>query len=215
MHIEGAIFDMDGTLLESMHIWNSASSLYLESRGICPPADLRSQIRNLSLEQGARYFQEHFGLRDSVQAIMDGVNSVIESAYRDSIQPKPGARAFLEKLRARGLPLCIATATDRHLVEMVLTRTGLRPFFGEIFTCGDVGAGKDQPLIFQRALDFLGTVRERTWVFEDALYAARTAKSAGFPVAALRDPFEPEQEKLRVLADLYAASLEEMGALLD
>ncbi len=213
MEIEGAIFDMDGTLLDSMPAWDRVGADYLESRGVQPPPDLRAHTRNLSLAQGADYFKSRFGLPESRAEIMAGMDKVIERAYRSSIGPKAGAAALLETLQARGVRVCLATATDRYLVELALTRCGLRDYFAEIFTCGQVGSGKDQPLIFHKALAFLGTEKAKTWVFEDALYAVRTAKAAGFPVAALRDGSEPGQEQLRQLADLYCEDLHAMRAL--
>jgi HAD superfamily hydrolase (TIGR01509 family) len=95
------------------------------------------------------------------------------------------------------------------LVEAGLDRCGVLSCFGEIFTCNEVGHGKDEPDIFEAALRFLGTRREETLVFDDALYAVRTAKEAEFPVAAVYDSHEKEQDKVRLLADIYL-KLEEM-----
>jgi HAD superfamily hydrolase (TIGR01509 family) len=145
----------------------------------------------------------------SIDEIMDGVNAMLERYYRFEVPLKPGVAELLERLRQDGVKLCIATATDRHLVEAALDRCGILSCFGEIFTCNEVGHGKDEPDIFEAALRFLGTEKSETVVFDDSLYAIRTAKETGFPVAAVYDSHEKEQDKVRLLADIYL-KLEEM-----
>ena len=209
MRIRGAIFDVDGTLLDSMFIWDTIGELYLRSIGYQPKENLNETFKNMSLRQAARYYQTEYGVTLSIDEIMDGVNAMLERYYRFEVPLKPGVAELLERLRQSGVKLCIATATDRHLVEAALDRCGVLSCFGEIFTCNEVGHGKDEPDIFEAALRFLGTRREETLVFDDALYAVRTAKEAGFPVAAVYDSHEKEQDKVRLLADIYL-KLEEM-----
>ena len=209
MRIRGAIFDVDGTLLDSMFIWDTIGETYLRSIGYQPKENLNETFKNMSLRQAARYYQTEYGVTQSIDEIMDGVNAMLERYYRFEVPLKPGAAELLERLRQNGVKLCIATATDRHLVEAALDRCGVLSCFGEIFTCNEVGHGKDEPDIFEVALRFLGTRREETLVFDDALYAVRTAKEAGFPVAAVYDSHEKEQDKVRLLADIYL-KLEEM-----
>ena len=91
-----------------------------------------------------------------------------------------------------------------------MERCGVLSCFGKIFTCGEVGRGKDEPRIFEEALRFLGTPKSETVVFEDALYAVRTAKEAGFPVAAVYDSHEKERDKVRALADVYLEELTQL-----
>ena len=209
MRIRGAIFDVDGTLLDSMFIWDTIGETYLRSIGYQPKENLNETFKNMSLHQAARYYQTEYGVTLSIDEIMDGVNAMLERYYRFEVPLKPGVAELLERLRQSGVKLCIATATDRHLVEAALDRCGVLSCFGEIFTCNEVGHGKDEPDIFETALRFLGTRREETLVFDDALYAVRTAKEAGFPVAAVYDSHEKEQDKVRLLADIYL-KLEEM-----
>ena len=111
------------------------------------------------------------------------------------------------------MKLCLATATDRCLVEAALERCGVLSHFGEIFTCNAVGHGKDEPHIFEAALRFLGTRKPETIVFDDALYAIRTAKEAGFPVAAVYDRHEKAQDQIRALADVYLEELTQLNRL--
>lgn len=212
MRIRGAIFDVDGTLLDSMPIWDTIGEDYLRSIGYEPREDLNEVFKNMSMRQAARYYQTAYGVTLGVGEIVDGVNAMLERYYRYEAPLKPGAAALLVRLRENGVKLCIATATDRYLVEAALERCGVRSYFGKIFTCSEVGHGKDEPDIFEAALRFLGTKREETIVFDDALYAIRTAKEAGFPVAAVYDKYEKDQAEVRRLADLR---LEDLALLSD
>ena len=213
MRIRGAIFDVDGTLLDSMFIWDTIGEAYLRSIGYQPKENLNETFKNMSLHQAARYYQTEYGVTQSIDEIMDGVNAMLERYYRFEVPLKPGVAELLERLRQNGVKLCIATATDRHLVEAALDRCGVLSCFGEIFTCNEVGHGKDEPDIFEAALRFLGTRREETLVFDDALYAVRTAKEAGFPVAAVYDSHERSQAEVRARSDLYLEDLTQLVEL--
>ena len=213
MRIRGAIFDVDGTLLDSMFIWDTIGEAYLRSIGYQPKENLNETFKNMSLHQAARYYQTEYGVTLSIDEIMDGVNAMLERYYRFEVPLKPGVAELLERLRQSGVKLCIATATDRHLVEAALDRCGVLSCFGEIFTCNEVGHGKDEPDIFEAALRFLGTRREETLVFDDALYAVRTAKEAGFPVAAVYDSHERSQAEVRARSDLYLEDLTQLVEL--
>ena len=213
MRIRGAIFDVDGTLLDSMFIWDTIGELYLRSIGYQPKENLNETFKNMSLRQAARYYQTEYGVTLSIDQIMDGVNAMLERYYRFEVPLKPGVAELLERLRQSGVKLCIATATDRHLVEAALDRCGVLSCFGEIFTCNEVGHGKDEPDIFEEALRFLGTEKAETVVFDDALYAVRTAKEAGFPVAAVYDSHEKAQDQIRMLADVYLEELTQLDKI--
>ncbi len=213
MRIRGAIFDVDGTLLDSMFIWDTIGETYLRSIGYQPKENLNETFKNMSLHQAARYYQTEYGVTRSIDEIMDGVNAMLERYYRFEVPLKLGVAELLERLRQDGVKLCIATATDRHLVEAALDRCGVLSCFGEIFTCNEVGHGKDEPDIFEAALRFLGTRREETLVFDDALYAVRTAKEAGFPVAAVYDSHEKAQDQIRMLADVYLEELTQLDKI--
>ena len=212
MRIRGAIFDVDGTLLDSMFIWDTIGETYLRSIGYQPKENLNETFKNMSLRQAARYYQTEYGVTLSIDQIMDGVNAMLERYYRFEVPLKPGVAELLERLRQDGVKLCIATATDRHLVEAALDRCGVLSCFGEIFTCNEVGHGKDEPDIFEAALRFLGTRKEETIVFDDALYAVRTAKEAGFPVAVIYDSHEKNQKEIRALADFYIENFSQICA---
>lgn len=204
--IKGAIFDLDGTLMDSMYIWDSIGADYLLSRGIKPKGNLNEVFKNMSLYQAALYYQEEYGLKEDIPSILDGVNSMIEGCYANDVGPKAGITGFLDKLLHQNVKMCIATATDKHLVEAALKNNGMARYFSGIFTCTTVGKGKDEPDIYMAALDSLGTSKDETWVFEDALYAVRTAKAAGFKVAGVYDKSEKNTGLVKSLADIYIDS---------
>lgn len=213
MRMRGAIFDVDGTLLDSMSIWDTIGTDYLRSIGYEPRENLNEVFKNMSLYQAARYYQSEYGVTLSVDEMMGGVNAMLERYYRFEAPLKKGVIELLEQFRESGVKLCIATATDRFLVEAALERCGVLSCFGRIFTCGEVGHGKDEPHIFEEALRFLGTPKSETVVFEDALYAVRTAKEAGFPVAAVYDSHEKERDKVRALTDVYLEALPQLDKI--
>ncbi len=208
MRIDCAVFDFDGTLFDSMFIWDIAGGLYLSSVGREPGPSMQEDIRALSLYQTACYFKENYSLPLSVEEIMAGINRTVERFYIDEVRPKPGAAAFLERLKKAGIPACIATASDRYQVEAALRRCSMEQYFDAIFTCSEVGHGKDEPFIFRRAAEHFGAERSAALVFEDAVHAARTAKADGFTVVAVYDSSEKRQDELRALADLYLPDLE-------
>lgn len=215
MKIDGAIFDLDGTLLDSMFIWDTIGEDYLRSRGIEPHGNLKEIFRTMSLHQAACYYQEEYGLPDSTEVIIAAINEMVQHSYIDQVMPKTGVLPFLDELKKRQVKMCIATATDRYLAEAALSRIGLLSYFGEIFTCRLVGHGKNEPDIYHAARRFLQTPKSSTWVFEDALHAVRTAKSAGYRVIGVFDQFAGHADEIRSLADRYIRSFEEMEDILN
>lgn len=201
--IKGAIFDLDGTLLDSMSIWDTIGEDYLRSLGIEPRENLAETFKTFTLEESAEYYRTHYGVTLSVEEIVNGVNLMIEDFYRNTVLLKKGVADFLAKLSNDGVKMCIATVTDKYLVEAALIRLNVRQYFGEIFTTAEVGCGKNDPKIYRTALAYLGTEKQDTLVFEDVLHALMTAKNDGFPVAAVYDEHESRQNEMRLVADYY------------
>ena len=208
MKIKCAIFDFDGTLFDSMFIWDSVGEIYLRSLGKEPKPSMREDVRPLSLYQSACYFRKEYALSLSVEEIMAGVNQTIEHFYIHEVLPKPGVVDFLEQIKEAKIQMCIATASDRYQIESALSRCGVDHYFEAIFTCSEVGHGKDEPVIFQKAMEYFGADRSAAVVFEDALHAVQTAKADGFAVAAVFDNSEKRQSEIRNLSDCYIADFE-------
>lgn len=207
--IEGVIFDLDGTLLDSMPWWEGLGENYLIARGKTPEPDIRVHFKRLTLEGSARYMQQTYGLTESVEEIARGIMAGIDNAYRTEIPLKPGVASALEQLASAGVAMCVATASERDVVEAALERLGIAHYFSALFTCGEVGASKTEPLIFEMALAHLGTRREATLVMEDSLHAIETAHAAGFPTCAIAEPTSADDlPAILKLADFYIESFE-------
>lgn len=210
MKIEGVIFDLDGTLLDSMYIWDTIGSDYLISCGITPEQNLNEKFKKMSIVQAAQYYKDVYMLADSIDDIIDGVNHMIEHLYTSEVKVKPGVKDLLYKMNENNIKMCVATATDRYMVEAALKSNGIDKYFSGIFTCTEVGFGKDSPEIFEKALETLRTPKSKTIIFEDALHAIETAKSAGFKVIGVYDDSsENESKKIIRLCDDYITSYKE------
>lgn len=204
MKITGAIFDMDGTLLDSMDYWGIAAGEYLKHLGI----EVSENVDKYFLEEGIRawydYCVEKYALGEPFEVAKAWIYEFMNQRYRTVVKDKEGAREMLERLHSAGVKMCLATATNRPTVEMILERLSLGKYFDRAFTCGEVGVGKREPLIYNLALEHLGTDKETTYVFEDAHYALKTAHEAGFKTVCIYDKnaYEPIEEMKR-LCDLY------------
>ncbi len=201
------IFDLDGTLIDSMGAWDTVGHEYLASKCITDvPDNLREILTPISITESAEYFINTFGISGSVGQVCDEINEVIAQKYRHTFALKEGAAEFLE--RHRDKKCCVATATDRHLVELVLERLGIARYFDFIITSTEVGSSKQQPDIFLQAAERLGAQVDECVVFEDALHAVKTAKAAGFYTVGVYDRcFEDSAEEIRQYADQYVTDL--------
>lgn len=208
MNIKCAIFDFDGTLFDSMFIWDEVGEIYLHSLGLEPKPSLREDVRAMSLYQAAAYVRKEYGLSLSEEQIMEGINKTVEHFYIHEVLPKPGVIEFLERMKKTGAAMCIATASDRYQIEAALGRCGMEHYFEAIFTCNEVDHGKDEPIIFRKAMEHFEADRSNTIVFEDAIHAAQTAKADGFNVVAVYDSSEKRQDEIRRLTDCYIEDFE-------
>lgn len=206
MGIKGAIFDMDGTLLDSMKIWYNLGELFLIKKGKTPEEGLKDKLWDMSMKEAAYYMKNTYQLEGEMDVLVAQVYQLIEDFYRHEVEEKPGIRSVLDELKQAGVPMSVASATDTYLVEYALEHVGLRDYFQSVFCCRQVEAGKDSDKIYQVARESLGTKLDETWVFEDAVHAARTVKKAGFPLVAVKDFSEVHQDEMQKLADIYLES---------
>ena len=210
--IRGAIFDLDGVLLDSLSIWEDLGARFLRSKGITPEEDLGKKLFPMSMEQGARYMKDRYALPEPAEEITEGLKALLEHFYFAEVPAKPGAKGLLSRLKAQGIPMAAATSSPRPHVTAALDRLGLLGYFQELFTTGELGTSKHQPDIYLLAAKALGTKPEETLVLEDSLYALQTAKAAGFYTVGVFDPLgEPDQQTLRQEAKQYITSLSEVA----
>lgn len=212
MNIKGVIFDVDGTLLDTMHVWTDSGATYLASLGIEAEPNLGDKLFAMTVQMGAVYLKERYGLSQSVDEIRRGINGVVENYYFEEADFKPGARELLEELKAAGVPMAIATSTERYCILAAFDRLGYTDYFDTILTCGEVGASKSEPVIFYEAMRVLGTSPAETWLFEDGLYSIKTAGAAGLRTVGVYDAVsEKDQEEIRRRSDIYVRDLRDFS----
>ena len=188
-----AIFDMDGTLIDSMGLWKTLASDYLRSKGIVRiPEDLSERIRPMTMSESAALFRHEFGLTGDPEAEM---NAMMDAHYREDIPLKPGVREYLQRLHQIGVRMCVASATAEPLMEACLTRLGVRDFFDFLLSCETVGAGKESPLVYCESARRWGASPREIAVYEDAFHAVQTAKEAGFYVVGVYDDSAAEHRQ--------------------
>lgn len=209
--IKGAIFDIDGTLLDSMPVWENAGARYLATLGIEARSDLKERLDALSLTEGALYMQKEYKLSVTTEEILEGVNQVVKDFYFKEAVLKPGVCDLIQKLKKNQVRLIIATATDAEMAKAALIRNGIWKDFDGMITCEEAGAGKTSPKVFELAREHLQTKKEETWVFEDSLYAVKTASKAGFPVCSIYDAYSRDNtEEIRTFSDIYVKDFYEI-----
>lgn len=214
MKLKGAIFDMDGTLLDSMWVWETLGENYLRGRNLEPPANLLELLKPKSLLEAAEYFRLAYGIQEDAEEIVRQILQQIKDHYDKDVLLKEHVCSFLQALSSAEIPLCVATATARPLAEVALKRLQIYDCFQFMITCEEAGEGKQSPKIYEDALQKLGTKKEETVVFEDAFHAVQTAKKAGFLVAAIQDKSaQADEVQIRALADWYITSYAEAQKL--
>ena len=199
-----AIFDMDGTLVDSMACWDQTAVEYLHSQGVANvPQELLERTAPLPMMETLSIFIREFSLTDTPAQAAERLRAVMAEHYRRDIGLKRGVRAYLERLRARGVAMCVASATPEPLMEACLTRLGVREHFQFVISCESVGAGKDKPDVYHAAAKRLGAASpEQAAVYEDAIVAARTAKGAGYYLVGVYDDSGADRwPELKALAD--------------
>ena len=208
MAIRGAIFDMDGTLTESMHLWIEIGRRYLEGLGYKVSTEQNHEMTRMLLEPMALYMQDEFGLAKSQEQIIAEINKIVEPGYFEDVAVKPTVVESLEAMQERGIRMCVATATDRHLTEACLKRNGIDRFFSAIFTCGEEHCNKRTSQIYDKARAHLGTSPEETYIFEDTYVSILGAKQSGCRVVALEDRWSVKKRDLiKETADVYVARM--------
>ena len=188
MNKKYAIFDMDGTLVDSMGYWKNLWREYLAAKGVDTiPQDMMPRIIALNMTESAELFIKEFSLSGTPQSVAGEMNGLMGEHYKKDISLKPGIKDYLEGLKGRGVKMCVVSATAEYLVKECLSRCGIAGYFDFVLSCEDTGLGKHIPHIYHMAAKRLGAEPGDTAVYEDAFYAARTAKDAGYYLVGVQD----------------------------
>lgn len=183
-----AIFDMDGTLTDSMHFWAGLGAEYLRAKGKRPDQRMLWMVQTMTMEQTAQHFMDVFGVAGPPRTIVEEMEGMMAVHYRRDVPLKPGVAAYLEALGRRGVGMYVATATAVPLAAACLERLGILNRFQGLLSCESLGVSKTRPDIYLEAARRLGAEPADCAVYEDALYAARTAKDAGFYTVGVYEP---------------------------
>lgn len=198
-----AIFDMDGTLVDSMGFWRSLAREYLEHKGVTHVSDdILEKIKPMTMTESGALFIREYGFSGAPEDVANEMNAMMSGHYRKDVPLKPGVSEYLAALSARGVRMCVASATVEPLMEACLERLGVLGHFEFLLSCETVGVGKNRPDVYFEAVRRLGGTPAETAVYEDAPYAVRTAKNAGFYVIGVYDESSRDRwEELKLLAD--------------
>ena len=209
--IKGVIFDLDGTLLDSMFIWEDVDRRFLCQHGYKATEEISRALFTLNLEEGILYMKEVFHIEDTPAKMMHDLLKMVEDFYTSEVHLKPYAKEFLEDLKARHIPMCIATSNQKGLVLRALEYLGIEDDFVTVLTCDEAGANKDKPDIYDQCCRYMNTKREETYVFEDALHAIETVSSFGFPCVAIYDEYsKKDKDKIKTYTNLYFKDFQEV-----
>ena len=209
MNIKAAIFDMDGTLVDSLFLWgvlwSAFGERYLNDSRFSPSADDDKKVRTLTLKDAMDLIHNRYDLGESGEELLELANSMIMDFYASRVELKNGVKEFLEHCKNNGVKMCIVSATEPELIDVAIKNCDIGKYFLTLFSCGDIGKGKEEPDIFLQAAEFLDTEIEKTWVFEDSLTAIETVTKIGMPTVGIYDRYNFGQDKIKEIATEYIA----------
>ena len=210
--IRGAIWDIDGTLIDSMPIWRDLGARYLRKNHIPPEDRLGDILFPMTITEGIRYLKNHYPLQETEEEIRAGLMEEVGIFYRDQVPIKAGVRDILDLMKEEGIPMILATVGDPGLEKAALHRLEILEYFQGIVTCEELSTTKKDPLIYLECAGKLESRPEETIVFEDVYHAVHTARRAGFIVAGVEDAESISQrEAIRRESDLYISDFTDSG----
>ena len=212
--IKGVIFDIDGTLLDSMPLWNNLGERYLQKLGFTEEETegLSQRISTMPFAEGIHYIKKEYALDIAEERIREQLQEMISGAYRDEIALKAGAKEYLQFLKERGIPCILATAGDASLATAALKRLKVWEEFRGLLLCEEFNTSKREAKIYQLAMERLSLSRpEEVLVCEDVLHAVKSAKQAGFQVCGILDEANREDwAMIQEVADLTIKDFQEL-----
>lgn len=207
---KGVIFDLDGTLIDSMWLWHQIDVDYLNSKNLEVPEDLQRNIEGKSFRETAIYFKERFKLSETIEEIMDIWNIMSFDMYTTKVTLKPGVFEILEYIKSKGMKTAIATSNSSHLANAVLKSMKIDTYFDSVITACDVTLGKPNPQIYLTAAEKINIEPEKCFVFEDIPNGILAAKNAGMTTCAVEDKYSLDIKDIKIdLADYYTRDFNE------
>lgn len=218
MNIKGAIFDMDGTLLDSLTFWDAfwgrVGEVYMGDAAFRPSIEVDKSVRTMILTDAMTLFYNNYAPPCTREEFIAFGGHELESFYANSAKPKDGAIELLEHLISGGVKLCLASASEYDHILVALRASGLDKYFDLVLSCNDIGAGKDRPDIYLLAMQRLGLKVDDICVFEDSFVAMETARKIGFHTVGVYDKNNYEQQRLRAASDIYIGEGESLHGLI-
>ena len=209
--MKAAIFDMDGTLIDSMGEWRKLNSSFVREHGIELTPEQEKDLLSMSGMMVVNYIRETFGIEAEFNTLLERSTRLMEPAYLAGVPLKPGAGDYLKRLRARGVKCVLCTATPSRLAMIALNRMNLVTDLDFIFSTDMTGGSKGDPAFFDRLCALIGEKKEDCVMFEDALYAMQGARAAGLGVIGITDATNvPDREKIRAVCDRVIDSYDEL-----
>lgn len=212
MKIKAAIFDMDGTLIDSLMLWDilwaELGQKYLGDKDFKPCGEDDKKVRTLTLKDAMELIHKNYNMGKDGDELLSIANEGMVQFYKNRVELKPGVREFLEYLKNNGTKMCIATATAKELVDLALEHCDIAHYFSKVFSCGTLGKGKDKPDVFLLAGDFLEEEAKDIWVFEDSLIAIKTAVKIGMSTVGIFDKNNFGFEEMKKISTVSVAENE-------
>ncbi len=201
---EAVIFDLDGSLVDSMWMWHEIDREYLGRFGLELPENLQAQIEGMSFSETAVYFKERFQIPDSLELMKSDWNRMAWDKYTNEVPLKPGIPEFLKECKKRNIKLGIATSNSRELVDNIAHVHSFENYFDCIMTACEVAHGKPAPDIYLAVAECLQVQPEKCLVFEDIIPGIMAGKNAGMKVCAVEDEYSAHDRAAKQkLADYY------------
>ena len=210
--VQAHIFDFDGTIADSMWVWERVDTQFLENHGLPYRPDYAEALAALGFEGSAEFFINEVGIDETPEEMIAQWQQMATHLYAEEVMLKPGVKEYLHELKEAGAPLAIATSLQRQMLEPALKNNGVFELFDAIHVCEEIcSTGKSTPVVYEHTAASLGVELDACAVYEDVAIAARSAREGGAVVVGVRDD-HPQQNRPELLkaSHLFIDSFEEL-----